>query len=522
MKTKGFGVDAAISHKMNKGKGMSANTSMWVHEQSKQGRSLRSLRSSRDSSAKTTSRRRLKGSKTRDDGDSSNIRKQEKRGGGKGKTKRKKNTGDVQLEAPELVMDDHSTGNENDYSNNRGVATRFSEYVEEQRAAHVASSAEKKRTIVQAINAYETLALSFGARFQLRLKWSVEKEIRRLHEELDRLESGKDQKAFEAKLVLYGEAYEKTGHDDAMDVVVPAAVAPGKERKRQQGFGTGTGSGSRATPTATATATMTTTTEAVLRDSFLHGTSAQKQVYDRESLHHELMCDIENKAPPMYVVQGDMCHRCNLPMIILASEALLGCPRCSQTRLYIQATSSRIAYGEEVEFVNFSYKRQNHFLEWLSTFQAKESTEVPGLIIDVVMAHLFERNHITDTALITQKKTREALKELKLRKYYDHAAQITSRITGVLPPRMTPFQAEQVKLMFSAIQGPFNIHCPPERTNFLSYGYCLYKFCELLGYDEFLPCFPLLKGKDKLACMDRIWKKICAELDWEFIESKYN
>lgn len=230
------------------------------------------------------------------------------------------------------------------------------------------------------------------------------------------------------------------------------------------------------------------------------------------------MSELDSAAPPIYVVQGDMCEKCNVPMIVLASEALLGCPQCSRTRLYIQATSSRIAYGEEVEFANFSYKRQNHFQEWLNTFQAKESTEVPRHIVDSVMEELYKKR-FRDPKKITQKKVREIMKELKLRKYYDHAPQITARITGVLPPRMTPFQAEQSKLMFAAIQGPFNIHCPPERTNFLSYGYCLYKFCELLGYDEFLPCFPLLKGRDKLAAMDRIWRKICGDLNWEFIPS---
>jgi hypothetical protein len=153
----------------------------------------------------------------------------------------------------------------------------------------------------------------------------------------------------------------------------------------------------------------------------------------------------------------------------------------------------------------------------MNTFQAKESTEVPPEVLSQVMDYLYNVKKLKDVHKIAQKKVREVLKELKLRKYYDHCAQITARITGQLPPRMTPFQAEQVKLMFSAIQGPFNIHCPPERTNFLSYSYCLYKFCQLLGYDEFLPCFPLLKGKDKLAAMDRIWKKICMELDWQFI-----
>ena len=41
----------------------------------------------------------------------------------------------------------------------------------------------------------------------------------------------------------------------------------------------------------------------------------------------------------------------------------------------------------------------------------------------------------------------------------------------------------------------------------------LFKFCELMGYDEFLPCFTPLKGQDKLSDMDRIWEKIYLELN---------
>jgi len=50
----------------------------------------------------------------------------------------------------------------------------------------------------------------------------------------------------------------------------------------------------------------------------------------------------------------------------------------------------------------------------------------------------------------------------------------------------------------------------------LSYSYVLYKFCELLGEDQYLPCFPLLKSKDKLYRHDVIWKKITTDLGWEF------
>ena len=84
---------------------------------------------------------------------------------------------------------------------------------------------------------------------------------------------------------------------------------------------------------------------------------------------------------------------------------------------------------------------------------------------------------------------------------------------------MTRNTEEKLRTMFKEIQTPFMKHCPKDRKNFLSYSYVLHKFVELLGLDEFLPCFPLLKSREKLLQQDRIWKQICQELKWEFIKS---
>lgn len=241
--------------------------------------------------------------------------------------------------------------------------------------------------------------------------------------------------------------------------------------------------------------------------------------YDEDSLRDELSMMLEKDAPPVFVVQGDICESCNVPMVVMSTEALLGCPRCSRTRPYLQATSSRIPYGEEVEFASFSYKRQNHFQEWLNAIQAKENTEVPNSVIQDVMEHMYNKNGIRSVSQITQTNLRSALKQLGMRKQYDHTMQIYVSITGKRPPRFSAFQEEQLRIMFEAIQGPFQKHCPPDRKNFLSYSYCLYKFCELVGYDHFLQYFMLLKGVEKLRKQDIIFKKICGEMDWQFIPS---
>ena len=78
---------------------------------------------------------------------------------------------------------------------------------------------------------------------------------------------------------------------------------------------------------------------------------------------------------------------------------------------------------------------------------------------------------------------------------------------------------ERLRSMFKDIQIPFMKHCPPSRKNFLSYSYVLHKFIQLLEKDEFLKYFPLLKSREKLHEQDLIWKKICVELNWQFIKS---
>jgi hypothetical protein len=67
------------------------------------------------------------------------------------------------------------------------------------------------------------------------------------------------------------------------------------------------------------------------------------------------------------------------------------------------------------------------------------------------------------------------------------------------------------------IQGPYAKYCPGHRVNFLNYYYTVYKLCELLDQNQFLPYFPMLKDMGKRVEQDAIWKQICEDLSWEFI-----
>jgi hypothetical protein len=216
----------------------------------------------------------------------------------------------------------------------------------------------------------------------------------------------------------------------------------------------------------------------------------------------------------------------------------LPCLGCGQfyTKIFDEAVSEEICgacgrmdyvQGEEVGFkeeqemekhVIYSYKRENHFNEWISQFQAKESTSVPDEVLNQLRSE-FKKQKIKDLNEITHEKVKALLKKLDKSKYYEHVPYIATMLSGITPPTMPQALEDKLRLMFHKIQAPFEKVKPANRKNFLSYSFTLYKFCELLGEDEYLPCFPLLKSKEKLYIQDRIWEAICQELSWQFIRS---
>ena len=212
------------------------------------------------------------------------------------------------------------------------------------------------------------------------------------------------------------------------------------------------------------------------------------------------------------------CDQCEEEMVFSLTEAVFTCMTCGYQE-FVLIDSDKPSYKDPPREVSYyAYKRINHFNEWLAQFQAKESTDIPQEVFDQILVEL-KKERILDTRSLKQTKIREILKKLKLNKYYEHVPHIINRLNGQNAPVMSREIEEKLRYMFKEIQPSFQKHCPEGRNNFLSYSYVLYKFCELLELDEYLPCFPLLKNRDKLYVQDKIWQKICEELRWEFIRS---
>jgi hypothetical protein len=258
--------------------------------------------------------------------------------------------------------------------------------------------------------------------------------------------------------------------------------------------------------------------------STIFGTNTKKGIQRRE-IFHEYLRNVEKYTG---VIDNEVfhiapeniykCKRCNSSNIFLESSSVSVCGDCAHCVLLL---GEELSYKDEQEIekvVNYSYKRDNHFNEWLLQFQAQETTSIPQDVIEQLRSE-FKKQKIKNISDITHAKVRTLLKKLRLNKYYEHVPYISNILNGMQPPKMTQALEDRLRMMFREIQEPFNKHCPESRKNFLSYSYVLYKFCELLGEDDYLSCFPLLKSKEKLYQQDVIWKQICKELQWEFIST---
>jgi hypothetical protein len=248
---------------------------------------------------------------------------------------------------------------------------------------------------------------------------------------------------------------------------------------------------------------------------------------EQKSLHRNQLLNeyLQMEDPSMVRSSSDMyddpwtiCSKCNSEMIMCLNEANLTCSKCGFQE-FILVDSDKPSYKDPPrEVAYYAYKKINHFNEWLAQFQAKESTEIPQEIYDAILVQL-KKERITNMSSLKPTKLREILRKMKCSKYYEHIPHIINRLNGQNAPFMSREDEEKLRHMFREIQPSFKKHCPKGRRNFLSYGYVLYKFCELLEMDEYLACFPLLKNRDKLYLQDKTWELICKDQGWQYLRT---
>ena len=256
-----------------------------------------------------------------------------------------------------------------------------------------------------------------------------------------------------------------------------------------------------------------------INNTYDYSANSKENIIDKSSLVDKYM-SIINKKYVRNVEEEDIeiCKNCKNQMTCLQHDAIIICNICGYQELLLVEQNRPILKQNTKDTSHFSYKRINHFREWCNQVQGKESTDIPDEIFEKILTEI-KKEKIVDTKTITYNKMRDILKRLRINKYYEHINYIINRINGIPTPQFSQDLEDKLCNMFRNIQAPFLKHCPKDRKNFLSYSYVLYKFFQILGLNEYLKYFPLLKSREKLYVQDQIWKKICLELNYEIIPS---
>ena len=248
--------------------------------------------------------------------------------------------------------------------------------------------------------------------------------------------------------------------------------------------------------------------------------SAEEKHVDKSVLVDEYI----SKTDPTYLQSPNddglgQCPLCHIALICIQHEGVMICPTCGYQDVLL-VEQNRPLLRQVTKESTASYKRINHFREWCSQMQGKESTDIPENVFEQILLEI-KKEKILDKSKITYSKMREILKRLRINKYYEHINYIITRINGIAtpPPHFSPELEDKLCSMFKEIQGPFLnavMHTAKERKNFLSYAYCLHQFFKILNMPEYLKYTTLLKSREKLYVQDQIFKSICKELNWPF------
>jgi hypothetical protein len=241
------------------------------------------------------------------------------------------------------------------------------------------------------------------------------------------------------------------------------------------------------------------------------------------------------KEVTLYIeVKSEKCSVCQHGVIVTGMNNDMFCNICGSVVSSL-AESHQGKVGEETDYINGcpGYRRIQHFIEWLSNFQGRETINYTKEHEKKILAVLVDDFQVRSTKDVTFDLVRQALKKLSKQKgnknmvkFYDHCVLISCMIKEEPCPSLSHREEDKLRRMFCAVncqfehlqqQNPAFLH----RKNFLPYSYILHKFMILRGLDHFTQYFPLLKSQTKLAAIDIIWERICNSMipPWNFTPS---
>ncbi len=206
----------------------------------------------------------------------------------------------------------------------------------------------------------------------------------------------------------------------------------------------------------------------------------------------------------------EYCFECECYRESQQNDSLLVCPICHEEIQCIVYPDKVNNNDQNIDCPNFAYKRINHFRERLLKFKQKSESKVPTEAINIIKNRL-EGDNLQANSL-TENLTKGYLINTKYKKHISEWKHIKNILNGLLD--ISVKLEEQMYNKFTQIQPVYEKFKPAGRSSFMSYPYVMHKICLILEKYELATIFPLLKAKDKLHKLDKIWKNICGDMNW--------
>lgn len=225
-----------------------------------------------------------------------------------------------------------------------------------------------QQTVVELEKKYQEM----DKRYQIRARKDIRDEINEINEEILIRKNMVREHEYEQMIAPYITAYNQRVEIDEVHKEVPRNITvPGCGKKRE-------------------------TIDTYVQQ---YDATASRQT----TLINEYLMETSDEPPKLALNTRDECPLCHNSLTLVNTKAIMTCSSCGYSIAYLDATMQSMSYSDDVEFSSFSYKRINHFNEWLQQVQAKENFEISQDILNSVMEELY-RQRVTDVADITPKR----------------------------------------------------------------------------------------------------------------------
>lgn len=247
----------------------------------------------------------------------------------------------------------------------------------------------------------------------------------------------------------------------------------------------------------------------------------QNSLVDTYNTYQE---QINGKVSGKLPSQQDMyrCKKCEIGELVQNSSE--GCFVCSSCGVVDEGDFSvtRISSYKDLKDKTFSkrssYDVIQNFIKRLQNLQGKNEKDIPQEVIDAMFREMKINRKNKDQ--VTRELLQQWLKKNGYSKYYTLIGAVYYRVCGKKMFEIPEHVEEKMISHVKEAKEVFDKVKNEDRDNFLNIEYVCRKICELLNLDHYIKFFKLLKSREKLNQQEKMWEKICHELNWEFIPSK--